>query len=68
MTEVFELSARNYNLRTDVSFATNNIRTMNYGLHHLSSPKNMELRTLRRVPMWLYLNGKIKTRVPWRSG
>ena len=31
MEQVFKVSERNYNLRTDVSFTTNNVRTMNYG-------------------------------------
>ena len=31
MAEVFKVSEKNYNLRTDLSFTTNNVRPMNYG-------------------------------------
>ena len=31
MADVFKVSEKNYSLRTDVLFTTNNVRTMNYG-------------------------------------
>ena len=36
MGEVFRINEIKYNLRTDVSFASNNIRTVHYGLQSIS--------------------------------
>ena len=45
MAKVFKVNERNYNVRTDISFSTNNIRTMNYGQQSISylAPKILNL-------------------------
>ena len=68
MAKVFKVNERNYNLRTDTSFSTNNVRTMNYGQQSISylAPKiwNLVPEDIKESATVALFKAKIKRWVP----
>ena len=68
MAKVFKVNERNYNLRTDTSFSTNNVRTMNYGQQSISylAPKiwNLVPEDIKESATVTLFKAKIKRWVP----